>query len=131
MSGTLELYAALYRMNTARAEKMQAQILLAAVASRVGANDGGDIEWATLSELVAAHERAGGVAERTVFQRLRTDGPFVRCAMKQNAIIICDDVKMVRLDVYREYWSRRGRDAGEKMFSDDDIRAVFNVWRMR
>jgi len=33
--------------------------------------------------------------------------------------------------VYREYWSRRGRGAGEKMFSDEDIRAVFDVWRMR
>jgi len=131
MSGTLELYAALYRMNTARAEKMQAQILLAAVASRVAAADGGDIEWATLSELVAAHERAGGVAERTVFQRLRHDGPFMHYAVEQRGVIFCDDVKMVRLDVYREYWSRRGRGAGEKMFSDEDIRAVFDVWRMR
>jgi len=134
MSGTLKLYVDRYNGDERRAVAKQTRVLFTAVNRRCTAEIMGlTPQWLTTREIYAAHKRAGhSIGWRTVQYRVNcAEKAFARAAVANEALVVTDDVAFVRVDFYRAWWAEHGRKENVQVFSDEDVRAVFDVWKMR
>jgi len=134
MSGTLKLYTARWNGDARRGAIEQARVLKLALHQRFTAHETGRRPyWLTTREIYAAHKRAGhSIGWRTVQYRVNcAEKAFARAAVANEALVVTDDVAFVRVDFYRAWWAEHGRKENAQVFSDEDVRAVFDVWKMR